>query len=213
MPRVIYANREMIITAFVVSACLGLASFFPAQGVSQNLSALSAFLVVVPLLYLKLVLKQDLSGFGVQAGDWKKGMFGAAASLVVALLLVYVLLNYTGFLKTQAFVGNLKNDFGGFLSYEILSMGALLAVFEFFFRGFVMGSIIPKLGRWSMAAQFFIFLIFLALTGGFGLGMAYFVISAFFAGWIFYQSRSLIYSFVFSWIFFAVADAIVIRLS
>jgi membrane protease YdiL (CAAX protease family) len=212
MEKIVYTNREIIITGFVILACLALSSFFPAIGTYQNMLALIAFLIAIPFLYIKLILKRSFSDFGLQIGDWKKGVIWAGISLIMSLLLAYVLINYSDFLKTQIFIRAFKKDFSGFLSYEIFFMGTLVVAFEFFFRGFVMESFLKKFRHWAMAIQFGIFLVFLLLTKTFDLGLAYFAITALFSGWIVFQSRSILYSIGFSWLFILIADAFVVRL-
>lgn len=212
MAKIIYTNRELIIASFVAVACLALSAFFPAEGKYQNFLALAVFLVLIPVLYVKTILKRSLSEFGIQVGDWKKGIILAAASLALSLLFFYILLNYSGFLKTQNFIKGLRSDFGEFAFYEVFFVGSLTVVFELFFRGFVMHSLMPKFGKWAIALQGAVFLAYLLATGSLELGSAYFILASFFSGWIVFESRSLIYSFAFSWIFILIADAIVIRL-
>lgn len=212
MTKVVYTNREIMMAGLVVLACFALSYFFPVQGTYQNFASLLSFMVLIPAIYVKFILKKNLSDFGVQLGDWKKGVVLAGISLAFSLLLVYVLLNYTGFLETQSFAKSFKGHFGKFIFYETFFVGTLAVAFEFFFRGFVMGSVVSKMGRASILVQFAVFLVFLAITKALNLGSAYFMIIALFSGLIVYESRSLVYSLAFSWIFVLIADAIVVRL-
>lgn len=212
MTKVVYANREIIMAGILVFACLAISYFFPAKGSYQSLASTLVFLALIPIIYVKLILKKNLSAFGVQVGDWRKGLVGIVISLVVAFLAAYILFSYSDFLEARNFIKVFKNHFGKFLLYEIFFVGTLAATFEFFFRGFVMESARQKMGSWSIFAQFAILLFFLALSGDFNFQTAYFMIVAPLSGAIAYYSRSLIYSTAFSLIFMLVADAVVIRL-
>lgn len=212
MVRTVYTNREMMMAGLVVAACFLLSYFFPVRGTYQNFASLVAFMVLIPAIYIKFILKKSFSEFGISIGDWKKGLLWAGISLAVSLLLAYVLINYSDFLKTQTFAKSFNGHFGKFIFYETFFVGTLVVVFELFFRAFVMGSSIDKTGRWSIAVQLAVFLIFLALTGSFDLGSAYFIMTALFSGLIFYESRSIIYSIAFSWMFFLIADAVAVRM-
>lgn len=212
MKRVIYTNRELVVTIFLVLACVLLNLFFDAQGAFQKILSLAGFFVLAPALYVKFILKKKWSDFGLQKGDWKKGVGGIIIALVVSLLILYILINYFGFLESHGAIGKLKGNFGAFLYYEAVLIFSILLAFGVFFQGLILFVSESRLWRLSVLIQFLLFLLFLWISGGFQWDATYYIISAFFSGVIVYQSRSLLYGIAYSWIFVVIADAIVIRL-
>jgi hypothetical protein len=204
--------KEDLITLGVIIVCLGLFFLFPSQGPAQAVTASLIFLFLVPFLYIKLILKKDLCEYGWQVGDWKKGITFAAGSLVFALLIFYALYHYTDFSKNYALPLIVTQKFGFFLLYEFVLVAFFLALYEFFFRGFVMFSFAGKLGLGTAAFQWLLFLTFLFIAGNFSWQNTPYIITGFFSGITTFKSRSLLYSFTFSLLFLLIIDAIIIKL-
>jgi len=146
--------KEDLITLGVIVACLGLFFLFPSQGPAQAITASLIFLFLVPFLYIKLVLKKSLRDYGWQIGNWKKGILFAAVSLVFSLLIFYALYHYTAFAKNYALPLIATQKFLYFVLYEFLLVGFFLALYEFFFRGFIMFSFAGKIGIFSVVFRF-----------------------------------------------------------
>lgn len=206
------AWKKELITSAVIIAGIALFLFFPTQGSAQAVTASLVFLFLIPLLYLKLILKKSSKNYGWQLGDWKKGVAFALISLVVSLLIFYILFQYTNFSQNYQLPLAATQKFWFFLFYEFLLVGFFLALYEFFFRGFVMFSFSQRLGLLSPFFQFSLFALFLFAAGSFDWENVFYLITSFFSGWIAYQSRSLLYSFVFSLAFIFIADALIIKL-
>jgi hypothetical protein len=201
-----------LITLGVILVCLGLFFLFPSQGPAQAVTASLIFLFLVPFLYIKLILKKSLREYGWRIGDWKTGIIFAAGSLVFALLIFYALYHYTDFSKNYVLPLVATQKFGFFLLYEFLLVAFFLALYEFFFRGFVMWSFAGKIGIGSAGFQWLLFLVFLYAAGNFTWQNAPYMITGFFSGVITIKSRSLLYSFVSSLLFLIIIDAIIIKL-
>lgn len=204
--------KEELLTSAVIVVCLVLFFFFPAQGPAQAATASLAFLFLIPFLYLKLTLKKNLKDHGWQMGDWKKGLVFASISLIASLLIFYALYHYTPLPKMYRLPAFVANNFWLFLLYEFILVGFFLALYEFFFRGLVLFSFLPKTGRLSVLIQWFFFAAFLALSENFKWQNAPYLIVAVFAGLIAYKSRSLLYSFSFGLFFLIIFDAVIIKL-
>lgn len=208
----ILAWKEDLVTLAVIVVCLGLFFLFPSQGPAQAITASLIFLFLVPFLYVKLILKKSLREYGWQIGDWKKGLLFGAGSLVFALLIFYALYHYTPFSKNYALPLAATQKFGFFLLYEFLLVGFFLALYEFFFRGFVMFNFAGKFGLLSAAFQWLLFLVFLFIAGNFTWQNTPYIITGLLSGLTTLKSRSLLYSLISSLLFLIISDAIIIKL-
>lgn len=212
MNRVIYTNREQLVAFLLALACIFLYILFPAGGTFQKVVSLAGFLVAIPILYIKIILKKSLADFGFQKGNWKRGVGGIIISLGVSLLIFYILINYSDFLKYHQAIGRLKGNFSSFLYYEFVVILPILLAFGVFFQGFILSFAETRLWRLAVLAQYLFFLFFLWISGGFNWDAGLYMICALFAGAVAYQSRSLFYSIAYSWIFVVIADSIAIKL-
>lgn len=204
--------KEELITSAVIVACLALFSFFPTQGPAQAITSSLVFLFLIPFLYIKLILKKNLKDYGWQLGNWKQGIIFAAISLVLSLLIFYILYHYSTFPKVYKLPLTATQNFGLFILYEFTLVAFFLALYEFFFRGFIMFSFSTKAGVASVAIQWLMFFIFLLISGSLIWQNALYMIVALFSGLIAFKSRSLLYSFVFGLFFLIIADALLIKL-
>ncbi len=203
-------KKEFIATILIIIACLAFFGFFPANGLfQQNLSA-AAFLMIIPLLYVKMVLKKDFKDFGWQWGKTKEGVRWMAISTFLSLLVFYILFHYTDFRQQYFLPAIVTGNFWFFLGYEIFLVGMFVVFYEVFFRGFVLFSFI-RLKYVSVFASVFLFAVLLLASENFDWLHAHYLIAAPFAGIIAYQSRSIFYSIAFTWIFIIIADAFFIK--
>jgi hypothetical protein len=203
--------QEDILTALIFLACLVLLIFFPTDGASQKITSGLVFLFIAPVLYLKLVLKRNLTDFGWQLGDWKKGLIFSAAYLVSALIISLVLFRYTTFLEEYKLPLATTDNFGYFIFYELAIVGIFVAFYEIFFRSFAMFYLSAKTGAYSILYQFFLFFLFFWITGNLDWNVIPLLIVSFFSGLTTFKSHSLLYSFVTSLFFLIVFDSLVIK--
>jgi hypothetical protein len=206
-------NKSLLVTIAVALICLFLYSIFPSDNIFQGLISSLTFLLVIPALYIKIILKGSFKSFGVQLGDKQKGLIWMGLSLLTAVLFLYVLLRYTSFSQNYRPPEIIVKSFVFFILYEIFLVGFFTLLYEFFFRGVVMLGIARRLGLWSILVQFLAFLGFFLLTGNFNWSIALYVIISPFAGITAYQSRSLVFSFATSLFFIIIADALAIALT
>ena len=204
-------HKEGALTALIALFCLVLFTFFPAVGASQKITSGIIFLCVLPLLYLKFILHKNLKNFGWQLGDWKSGLIFSSILLAAGLLLFYLLYHYTSFAKGYALPLLVAHNFWYFIFYELLLVGIFTALYENFFRGFIMFSLAPKAGIYAVFYQFFAIFLFFWITGSLNWNNSPFLITSFFSGLTSFKSRSMLYSFVASLLFFIILDALVIK--
>ncbi|MCX6765411.1 MAG: hypothetical protein NT136_00330 [Candidatus Moranbacteria bacterium] len=211
--RIIVNNKNLLITIAVALICLILYSVFPTQNIFQQIVSTMAFLLVIPVLYIKIILKGSLKKFGLQTGDRQRGILWMGIMLLGSLLTFYILFHYTNLPQHYHPPRLIAERFVFFISYELLLVGLFAALYEFFFRGFIMLRLSRAIGYWSIAVQFAVFLTFFLLVGGLDWSTTLYVIVSPFAGIVAYQSRSIFYSFGTSLFFIIIADALVIGLA
>jgi len=203
-------NKKDIVSVLMMVFCLLMIRLFPEENYFQKIIISLVFLLVIPVLYIKIVLKESLRNFGLRIGNWKQGIAWIMLSLVGSFFIIFLLYQYAGMAEKYHVPQNIIQNFGLFVFYESVLVSFFIALYEFFFRGFVMFSFSEKLGYWAVISQFALFILFLIIMKDFNWTFAPYLISAFFAGVIAYKSRSLFYSYLFSLLFVIISDAVYI---
>lgn len=205
-----FSSRELIISSIVVLICLVLSITFPSSNVFQDLTKNLFFLVIIPALFIKLILKKKLNDFGISLGDWKKGVAWSNAMLMVNIVIFYLIINFTSFKNNYQLSAYVIDSFWYFIFYELVLINLFLAAQEFFYHGFILFAASAKLRSWAIIipvaflagvlliseSSFYQFLPFLllVLTGG--------IVAC--------KSRSLIYSYLGSLVFMIILDGYLI---
>jgi len=202
-----FFDKKDLVTGGVAIVCLFLYIIFPTNNVFQKIISSLVFLLVIPFLYVKIILKKSLKNFGFKKGNWMTGIFWSVISLVISISIAYIIFRYFGFLEKYPFPRYLAKNFLFFLAYEILLVGFFAFLYEVFFRGFVMLSFSKKIGLWSVVLQAFLFLSLLYFSGSISWTMVPYLIFLFFSGIIVYLSDSIIYSFLSFVIFNIIFDS------
>jgi len=207
-------NLEIIVTSIVILVCMILFSFFPVKGIFQQVVLSIVFLFLVPFLYIKIVFKDKLRNFGLQAGSWKEGFLVIPICFLLMAGLVYTVFKYTGF-REYYFLGDYSftQDFIYLFIYEFAVVNLWVALYEFFFRGFVMFYFGKKIGAYSIFIQFLFFILFFNILEKLNMDNIFYILIAPFAGWIAYKSKSLVYSYFFSIIVLVIVDIIYLKLA
>lgn len=178
----------------------------------QSVIAAIGIFLVMPFVYCRFLLGRPLSALGFQKGNPWTGIGGSVLALIAALAALFVLWNFTPFLREYQLPVAVEEQFLFFVLYEVFLGGFITLLFEVFFRGFVMLLWLRKWGIWSVVAQAVIFGFLVYASDGLNASMVPALIFAPFAGLISYQSKSLWYSYSASWFFFFLTDVIVLIL-
>lgn len=205
-------NKNILITTVFIFCCLGLYVFFPATGNFQQIVTAVIFFVLLPILYNTVIVKKNRTFYRIHLGDWKKGVFWALVGVAVSLIIVSGFMGYGDFVHKYILPTDIGGNFGHFLFYELVLVAFFTAMYEFFFRGFVLFHFSPFVKQWAVLVQFVLFVLLLWATGSVNWLFAPYLIFAPFAGWIAYKSDSLLYSFVGQLIFIIIIDASVIKM-
>lgn len=202
-------SKKQVITTIFILTCLGGYVFFPRSGAFQYRTAMFVFFALLPFLYDKLFLKENIILKGINFGNGLNNVKWSAISLVLPLVLMFILFKYLNLGVHYFLPISVKEDFGKFLLYEFTGVSFTVAMYEIFFRGFVMNFFRADFGKLAILIQFLFFALML-LVFNFNLPywfyISYLVFSPF-AGWIAYMSGSILYSFVGQLLFIIMIDA------
>ncbi len=109
-------------------------------------------LLVVPLLVIKLGLREKISDYGMTLGDWRLWGKHAIVYLVVVLPVIAIASRQETFKLYYPMCGLARSGVGYLLLWE-LAYGAYFFAWEFFFRGFLLQGIAKRLGPAAIALQ------------------------------------------------------------
>lgn len=206
-------KSEPFVTAGIVCACILLLSFFPKKNIFEQIVLLLSFLLFTPLFYVKLVLKKKISEYGMGMGNWRTGIFWNLSALLFCSLVFYLIFYYSGFVEkyVENFFQSIVDNFGIFLFYEIVILGAYHLIFEIFFGGFVLFSFKPIFKLWVIPLKAFLFLLVVWMSSELDWMIVPYLVFSLFSGVAIYYSRSIWYSFVSAILFNIIFDAIIIN--
>ena len=185
---------------------------FPVKNIFQQVTVMTVFFVIIPIIFNKYILKKELGDIGLKLGDWKKGLVWSGMSIVIVGL-IFIGINYFfNFLNYYTIPTSIIHNYKNFLFYEFLSVAPVVFIYDFFFRGFMLLTLESKLIYWAIVVQAALFLILVVATGSTSWTLAPYLISAPLAGLVVYKSRSILCSTVFQFIIILILDANIVRL-
>lgn len=212
MKRTPFFTTELYATTAVIIACLFFVGYFPKNGIFQEVIVSTFFFLIIPILYSKIILKKKLKDLGVATGDAKSGIIWMVISAVMLFLIYYILFQYTNFTAKYSLPQRAAAEFKYFVLYEILVVGFITILYEFFFRGFVMFVFGKKFGQWAIVTQAIVFLLLLSVSGSRDYSLVPLLVASLFSGLTAYRSQSLIYSFAVSFFSVVVLDSVIVKL-
>lgn len=207
-------NFEFLVTCGVILICLVFLALFESKNVFQQVVLALSFLLFTPLIYVKVILKRNVTEYGLRIGNYKTGLTWVVISFALCFLIFYTLFNYSDLPKKyyQDFFSLAAKNFSFFLLYELVILGFYYFIFEVFFRGFVIFSLKSFLGAWVILAQSILLFFALWISSGLNWLIVPYLIFSLFAGVIAYYSRSIWYSFSASIFFNILFDVIIINI-
>lgn len=202
----IIKNKNAINTAIFTSLCFVIFYFFPTKGTFQSAFVEFVFLLLIPIIYNKIILKRGANEWGFSFGNFKSGVILSLFSLLVSFVVGYILYKNFGLYERYSLEKNYTSSFLNFLSYEVTAVLFSVIVFEFFFRSFFMLNLVSLIGKWAIGAQFLLFVIFVSMCAPSIWAFAPYLIFSFFAGLITYKSGSAWYAIISQFIFVMLID-------
>jgi membrane protease YdiL (CAAX protease family) len=203
-------NKEIAITFCIIVFCLLLSFFFPINNSAQLLTRNIFFLVLFPILYYKIILKKNLSDFGLNLDNKKNGIFWGATMSLVNLVIFYLLYTYTAFGKNYLLPNYIVHNFWPFFFYELILVNIFVFIQEFFYRGFVLLYFSKKIGCLAIFLQLIIFVLFLLPTGNSFWQMTPTLVISLTSGIIVYRSKSFLYSWASALLSLIILDSFII---
>lgn len=205
-------NKKEIITSIFALLCLAGYVFFPSNGYFQYRAVAIVFLILLPFLYNKYFLKEKTLFGRIAIGDWKSNLKYLSIGLLGAFMVIAIVFKYTGLAQHYFLSTAVSNNFGSFLMYEFTGVLLTVALYEIFFRGFILFKF-SSFEKWAILVQvlFFLAMILMFFNLPYWFYINYLVFAPF-AGWIAYKSNSILYSFVGQLLFIVIIDATFIAL-
>jgi membrane protease YdiL (CAAX protease family) len=191
-------NQELLASCLIVFVCLGLFLIFPANDFFQKSCKYLFFLFLVPIIYIKMILKRNLFEFGFILPRKKSDFFWAIGVLFAFLIFCFCLVEFTNFKNHYHLFGSIRNNFSDFLLYELLFFNFLLLIQEFFFKGFLLFSFSQKIYSWSIVLTFLAFYLTLFFQKITHWQMLPLLFLFFFGAWLTYKTKSLWLSYLTS---------------
>lgn len=204
--------KDFFITIFFLTTLLVVFIFFPAEGVFQTILATVVFLILIPIIFNRWILKMKIGDIGLQFGNWKQGLIWGGVSILFISGVFFIIIYFFDFLKNYTIpikiVGNYKN----FIIYEFFSVLPIIFIYDFFFRGFIMLTLGRKIGEWAILVQFLVFIVLIWSTGSQIYNLIPYMATALFAGVVVYKSRSIFYATILQFLVWIILDANIVRL-
>ena len=204
--------KRFAITGLTILVSLLLYYFFPSDArldpMFQSIVAGIAFFLVVPILYVRMVLKDPIQFLGFQTSHRRLGWAAVILSVIPALAVLVLLVKTFSVGAHYALPVSATQSFAVFLFYEVFVVGSLIFLYEVFFRGFVMLLWMDGFGFSAALVQALLFAASYAILRGVVTwqDMPLFF-TAVISGFVAYYTKSVWYSFAASWLFLFLADA------
>jgi len=161
---------------------------------------------ILPVLFIMFVLKEKLSNFGFQIGDYKFGLISTAVFLVVMIPVIWIVSGSKTFADAYPQGGPMVRENISVLLYYELFVGFYMLAWEFFWRGYMLFGLKNKFGYYAIFIQMIPFFIlhrgkpeietFASIFAGLILGIQ---------AW---RARSFIYCFIAHWCVMIFVDTI-----
>lgn len=205
-------KKEFIISTIFIIISLIVYGFFPVNGIFQQVLTMLIFFVILPWTFNKFVLKKHKSKILLyRVGNIKDGILWSLIS-ILSVFIIFILLQYSYlFFNNYSVPVFIVNDFMKFILYEFFVVGPFVLVYEFYFRGFLMGLFEIEFKSLSVILQAIIFGVLVWFIGGQFVQYVPYLVFAPFGGWIALKSNSLIYSAASQFIIILCLNAIIIQ--
>jgi len=210
---IVKTNQQMLANFSVAIVCLLLFFLFPGNNFSQYLTKSAFFLMLIPFLYIRYILKKNIFDFGFNLKNAKIGFIWGGLMLAISLLAIYALANLTDFEKQYFISPYISGNFWQFVFYELLLVNALFFFQEYFFKGLLLAILSDKIGYLSVLIQAIIYLVSLQfIYNSFwqSIPLAIFSLTG---GVAAFKGRSFVYSYLPGILFIILTNAYIIYLN
>lgn len=210
--QILHQNKKLILTTVVILLCLVLAAAFPTNNIAEIISRDLIFLIILPLLYIKLILKNNISLWGWNWENRKSGLTWGALAFLLGVLIFYSLSLFPAFSQNYQVYPLAASNFWFFVLYELVFVNIFFFAQTFFYQGFTLYAF-RRFALWAVAIQAALYGVVLSLTGSFSWQSAPLIFWSLAGGTVAYKSRSFVYSYIFGLLFIIMLDAWMIHLA
>jgi len=113
---------------------------------------------ILPILIIRFFLKEKLSNYGLQIGDYKTGLKITIIFIVIMLPLVWFASSSDSFANVYPHLSSARESWQIFIIYEIGLLVYMIA-WEFVWRGYMLFGLYEKFGFYSIFIQMIPFVI------------------------------------------------------
>jgi len=161
---------------------------------------------LIPVLSIKLVLKEKLSDFGFTLGDKKFGLITFAIFFISMFITVWIVSSSRQFAMAYPQGGDsVRNNMGFLLIYELFILVYMLG-WEFMWRGYMLFGLKKRFGYYSIFIQMIPF--FILHKGKPEIELFASILAGIILGIQALRSRSFIYSWILHWLVMVSIDTI-----
>lgn len=203
-------NTLFYLTLAIILACLFVFSFFSTSTFLEEITKTFFFLFFIPFLHIKYILKKNLADFGFNLKNKKNGFSLSLITLIISLGIIYLFIHFTSFSEKYTLPAPISANFGFFVLYELVFFNILLFFQEFFFKGFTLNATKGKWLYFSILFQAIIYLVPLSFAVSEIWSIIPITITSLLGGIVSYKTKSFIYSYFYSLLFFIIMDAYLI---
>jgi membrane protease YdiL (CAAX protease family) len=209
-------QRKFVATGLMALGALIVYYLFPFDGkLNETVQAIASglmFLLLLPVLYTKLILKESLGAIGFRGSVRRHGWISVPLVTVPVLSVLYLLVRYYPVEDGYYIPSVAVESFWLFVLYELLLVGTIIFLYEVFFRGFVQLLWLKPLGLVAVLLQAILFFVFVLVTDGVTWQSAPMLFAAISAGFVAHYTRSIWYSWGSAWLVLFLADAYMLTL-
>ena len=208
-----YIWKEILVNSLVILTCLILFLKLPTANSFQETCKELFFLVIIPLSYIKLVLKKNFKEFGFSLSFKKSDFFWAGGVFLAYLIIFFCLINFTDFKANYHISKSIQNNFEAFLFFELIIFNLLFLFQEIFFKGFVLFSLSPKFRSWSILITALIYCAIIFAGKSSIWQTAPLILFSFMGSWLAYKNNSIWLAYATSLLSLILLDSFLIFIS
>jgi|GEM_PF-3865026 len=199
-----FRNSLFIRTFFIfIIFCLALlfSFFYPAKDLFESILFSAIFFVLFPFLCMRLILHEKFSDFGFKAHISFQDILFFTLLFFFSFFFLFLFSRITHTENLISLPEYTRDSFWLFFLHFFLFIGSFTFFYEFLFRGFLQIGLSRYFHFWSIPIQLSFFFFFLFATETLQWETLPLIISSIGSSILIYRTHSLLFAFLFSWLF------------
>ena len=152
-------TKEFILSCIFIVITLIIYGLFPVKNTFQQVTVMTMFFVIIPIIFNKFILKRKLEDIGIKIGNWKEGLIWNGISIFIIFILFLLLGYFFDFFVKYPIPLFITESYSNFIFYEIILVVPVIFIYDFFFRGFIESILEIRINYWAIIGQALLFLI------------------------------------------------------